>query len=386
VENELNKLSFTDLIELLTEAIVISDKSGLIKGVNSAATQLFGYSKEDMLGMGIDELAPANIRQKHHKMRTDYYARPKLRSMKGAPWLYAVNSDGVEFPASISLGYLRSDDNLFIVSAIRDMTAFEKREEKLKHTVDLLARSNQDLNDFAYIASHDLKEPLRGIHNYSQFLLEDYSDKLDESGQDMLKILAKLAQRLEDLISDLLEYSRIGQIELDVKDVDANKVVNDIRESLEICMKELDIVFTVPKTLPIVCCDQVMVSGIFRNLVTNAMKYNDKDKKIIEIGTIDNEDKSAPCNIKNTVKDHITFYVKDNGIGIREKHHDSIFRIFKRLHGRNKFGGGTGVGLTNVKKIIGRHGGNIWVESSLGSGTIFYFTLPSAKHQIIEKE
>ncbi len=371
MENELSKLSFTDLIELLPEAIIISDKTGLIRGVNSAATQLFGYSKEVMLGLGIDDLTPAAIRHKHHKMRADYYAEPKLRSMGSPPWLYAVNSDGVEFPASISLGYLRNNDNLYIVSAIRDMTAFEQREEKLKHTVDLLARSNQDLNDFAYIASHDLKEPLRGIHNYSQFLIDDYSDKLDEDGQGMLKTLSKLAQRLEDLISDLLEYSRIGQIKLDVKDVDANKVVNDIRESLEIRMNELDIIFTVPEALPVVYCDQVMVSGIFRNLVTNAMKYNDKENKIIEIGTVNHEDKK--------VKGHVTFYVKDNGIGIREKHHKAIFRIFKRLHGRDKFGGGTGVGLTNIKKIIERHGGKIWIESSFGSGTTFYFTLPMAK-------
>lgn len=225
-----------------------------------------------------------------------------------------------------------------------------------------LERSNHELDAFAYIASHDLKEPLRGIHNYSNFLIEDYGEILNEAGKDKLKTLIRLTQRMEDLIDSLLHFSRLGRVDLSMQRTDLNSVVQRSLELLSVRIEESQVEIRIPRPLPIVYCDRVQIEEVFNNLIANAIKYNDKDQKWIEIGYIDNTES-------------ITLYVQDNGIGIKEKHFESIFRIFKRLHGPNKYGGGTGAGLTIAKKIVERHNGIIWVESTYGKGSTFYFTL-----------
>ncbi|HEY9804063.1 MAG TPA: ATP-binding protein [Leptolyngbyaceae cyanobacterium] len=226
-----------------------------------------------------------------------------------------------------------------------------------------LERSNQELDAFAYIASHDLKEPLRGIHNYSNFLIEDYGENLDEQGKEKLFTLIRLTQRMEDLIDSLLHFSRLGRIDLAMQHTDLNEIVHRIFDMLSGRIEETGVAIRIAQPLPVVYCDRIQIGEVFSNLIANAIKYNDKANKWIEIGYLNNA--PLPC----------TFYVRDNGIGIREKHFDAIFRIFKRLHSPSKYGGGTGVGLTIAKKIVERHGGKIWVESTYGEGSTFYFTL-----------
>jgi len=238
-----------------------------------------------------------------------------------------------------------------------------ERTRELEQRNEELNQSNKELDDFAYIASHDLKEPLRGIHNFSSFLIEDYAAKLDDEGRSKLDTLMRLTRRMETLIDSLLQFSRLGRVDLAVDRVNLNEIVAEMLDSLAISLKEDRVEVRVPRPLPTVRADRVRVGEIFYNLIVNAMKYNDKADKWIEIGWRENP--TGPP----------VFYVRDNGIGIPEKHHDAVFRIFKRLHGRDKYGGGTGAGLTIVKKIIERHHGRIWLESSAGDGTAFYFTL-----------
>ncbi|HEY9881571.1 MAG TPA: ATP-binding protein [Leptolyngbyaceae cyanobacterium] len=233
-----------------------------------------------------------------------------------------------------------------------------------------LERSNSELDSFTYIASHDLKEPLRGIHNYSTFLLEDYAGQLDEDGINKLETLVRLSQRMEDLISALLRFSRLGRQELDLQPLDLNELVRTVSEVLHISNTDSNIEIRVPQALPTVRGDRVLIEEVLTNLIGNGLKYNDCDRKWVEIGTADLLD---PTSDETPLQ---VIYVRDNGIGIRERHMDSIFRIFKRLHGPGKYGGGTGAGLTIVKKIVERHGGTIWVESLYGEGSTFYFTLP----------
>jgi PAS domain S-box-containing protein len=241
-------------------------------------------------------------------------------------------------------------------------------EQLRQHNAELL-RSNQELDEFAYIASHDLKEPLRGIHNYATFLMEDYADKLDEPGKSKLETLKFLTQRMEGLIDSLLEYSRVGRVDLAVGDTNLNEVVREILDSLRITLEEQHVTVRVLGPLPTMRCDRVRVAEVYRNLVSNAIKYNDKADKVIEIGVTTDPD--APEGKEGPRR----LFVRDNGIGIPVRHQQVVFRIFKRLHGRDKFGGGTGVGLTIVKKIIERHHGRTWIESEPGVGTTFYFTL-----------
>jgi PAS domain S-box-containing protein len=246
--------------------------------------------------------------------------------------------------------------------------AEEQLQRKTEDLVRLnaeLERSNAELEAFASIVSHDLKEPLRGIRNYAYFLLEDYKDTLDTEGVAKLQTLTRLTQRMEALIESLLRYSSIGRDELTPHETDLNLVVREALELLKARLEDSDVEVRLPRLLPIVRGDRVQLTEVFTNLLSNAMKYNDKAEKWVEIGVQENlQSGAAPV-----------FSVRDNGIGIAPQHWERIFTIFRRLHAHEAFGGGVGAGLTIVKKIVERHGGRIWVESTPGQGSIFYFTL-----------
>jgi signal transduction histidine kinase len=246
----------------------------------------------------------------------------------------------------------------------------QRRAEELQRLNTELERSNRELDAFAYIASHDLKEPLRGIHNLSHFLLEDYAETLDNAGVDKLHMLMRLTRRMESLIESLLYYSHVGRAELAMEQIDMQEVIEETLELLAARLQEGQVEVRVPARLPVVQADRVRVGEIFNNLLANAVKYNDKAEKWVEIG----------CELlagKDGGLRHV-FYVRDNGIGIAAQHHESVFRIFRRLHGREEYGGGTGAGLTIVRKIVERHGGSIWLTSQPGTGSTFYFSLGEA--------
>ncbi len=252
---------------------------------------------------------------------------------------------------------------VFVLGATRRraLALATEMTSELNAQTTALRRSNEELDSFAHIASHDLKEPLRGMHNYANFVVEDYAELLPESGVSMLETIAAMATRMTALIDRLLYFSKVGRTELGIRPVDLDKVLTGVLETLEIRLEEKGTAVHVPRPLPVVTCDMARVVEIFSNLVTNAMKYNDKVNPQIEIGFIDG---AVP-----------QFYVKDNGIGIPESHHEAVFRIFKRLHKQDAFDGGTGAGLTIAKKIVERHNGRMWIESIVSEGTTFYFTL-----------
>jgi len=193
--------------------------------------------------------------------------------------------------------------------------------------------------------------------------MEDYAQVLNEDGVAKLQTLVRLTQRMEDLINSLLHFSRLGRAELMRQTVNLHELVQQAIATLTIARPQTDVEFRLPQTLPSVECDRAQVNELFTNLISNGIKYNDKAQKWVEIGYID-QDLTSPI-----------FYVRDNGIGIRQQHLDKIFQIFRRLHGRDEFGGGTGAGLTIARKIVERHGGRIWVDSTPNQGSTFYFTL-----------
>ncbi|MDY6937466.1 MAG: ATP-binding protein [Cyanobacteriota bacterium] len=251
-----------------------------------------------------------------------------------------------------------------------------KKADELAKINQELERSNQELDSFAYAASHDLKEPLRGIHNYSNLLLRGYCDVLDEVGKSRLKTLTRLTRRMEALIDALLKFSRLGQTELRLQPTDLDELLHQAIEDLSIARRGLQTEIRIGRSLPTVSCDPVLMRDVLGNLIGNALKYNDKSQQWIEIGYIEPESNTlGQTESKIDRSTSRIFYVRDNGIGIRERHLDRIFELFKRLHEQNLYGGGTGAGLTIAKKIIERHGGRIWVESTYGEGSTFYFTL-----------
>jgi light-regulated signal transduction histidine kinase (bacteriophytochrome) len=237
-------------------------------------------------------------------------------------------------------------------------------EELVRVNTDLEER-NRQLDSFAYVASHDLKEPLRGISNYSQFLLEDCGEELSAEGHDYVRTMMRLTDRMEMLLDSLLHYSRVSRMEIQEFEVNLNEAVSDALEMLVRRVETSGMTLEIPRPLPTVRGDPERIGELFSNLISNAIKYNDKEKPKISI----TYDEATP-------EDPIVIHVRDNGIGIAPEHRNLIFQIFKRLHGRDQYGGGIGAGLTIVRKIIERHGGTIWVDSETGIGTTFSFTLP----------
>ena len=240
-----------------------------------------------------------------------------------------------------------------------------------------LERSNRELDSFAYAASHDLKEPLRGITNFSNILLKRHGQALNESGIKRLQTLVKLAERMDGLIDALLKFSRLGQTALLLQPTDLNLLVPTVVEMLQAGREEdlPPLQVQIPLPLPIVSADPVLITEVFSNLLSNALKYTDKPQPLVEIGCLTHEERLEQQAATDITPDSCVLYVKDDGIGIQTRHFQNIFRLFKRLHERDSYGGGTGVGLTIAKKIIERHGGRIWVESVYGEKTTFYFVL-----------
>jgi two-component system, chemotaxis family, sensor kinase Cph1 len=242
-----------------------------------------------------------------------------------------------------------------------------------------LERSNQELASFAYAASHDLKEPLRGIHNFSNLLLRRYGDVLDATGVHRLQTVVRLAQRMDLLVDTLLQFARLGQAELTLEPTDLNAVVQKVVEMLQVSRTDTNAAaaIRIDRPLPTIATDAVLISEVFANLLSNALKYNDQPQPVIEVGYYDATERSGldlPIAVQQK-PDALIFYVRDNGIGIHDRHFQNIFRLFKRLHERDAYGGGAGAGLTITKKIVERHHGWIWVESTPAAGAVFYFVL-----------
>lgn len=288
------------------------------------------------------------------------------------PWLAALLWLGL----LMALWFLRE-----LVSSrrhSRQLSAINYQLEALsnqrKQAIKELERSNRELDDFAYIASHDLKEPLRAVFNHATFLLEDYEERLDEDGRKRLHRLIMLSRRMQKLIGDLLYFSRLGRGDLAKEAVDLDDVIADVEASLAESLQRRNVKLVVAAPLPAVRGHRPHMTALFQNLICNAMKYNDSEEKSIEIGCM-------PAQQSGEVMAYDRFYVRDNGIGIDEPFKDDVFRIFKRLNSDQAYGEGTGAGLSFVKKIVESHGGTIWLTSTLGEGTTFFFTLEGASQE-----
>lgn len=350
------------VLQTVVDGIITIDQSGLIHSFNPAAERIFGYSPDEVIGKNVNILMPEPYHSHHDGYLSHHLNTGEKKVIGVGREVAAKRKDGSVFPIELGVNAMAVEGATMFVGTIRDISERVEAQVKIQSFVDQLQRSNQELDEFAYIASHDLKEPLRGLSNNATFLQEDYEDQLDQGGIKRLNRIKMLCSRLEQLVDDLLYYSRLGRQDLAIQTTDLGAVIDDIRLMMETNLHLANAVIIVPRPLPSIICDKPRITEVFRNLITNAIKYNDKPSKVIEVGVI--TDNTSP-----------TYYVKDNGIGIEARFYSDIFRIFKRLNLEDDKVKGTGVGLTFVQKIIQRHGGKIWLESELGVGTTFYFHL-----------
>ncbi len=241
----------------------------------------------------------------------------------------------------------------------RDITVRKKAEQRQNQLLEQLENANNELKDFAYIVSHDLKAPLRGIKTLTDWIMTDYADKLDEDGKKQLDLLVSRVDRMHNLIDGILQYSRVGRIREKQVQVNLKELVT---EAIEMISSPENIKIRVENELPTITCERTRIMQVFQNLLSNAVKYMDKPQGLIKVGCTEE-------------KDCWKFGVTDNGPGIEEKFFGKIFQMFQTLAPRDEFES-TGVGLTVVKKIVEMYGGKIWVESKVGEGSTFFFTLP----------
>ncbi len=239
-----------------------------------------------------------------------------------------------------------------------------------------LTSSNEELDAFAYVASHDLKEPLRGIHRYAHQLVES-ADTSSVENRQRLDSLMRLTLRMDSLLDSLLHYSRVGRTNLEFEAVNLNDVVADALEMVGVRANSKSVAVGFERPLPTVLCDMVRVREIYSNLISNAVKYNRDPHPRVDLGYLRPDEPGLRPNMPKEAEGETIYFVRDNGIGVEARHFEQIFRMFKRLHGRDEFGGGVGAGLTVVKKVVSRHGGHVWLNSMPDLGSTFYFTLPS---------
>ena len=350
---------FRALLEAAPDAMVITGPDGLIDLVNSRTESLFQWKRDQLIGQPVTRLVPG---------WTAGPASPLHRQLSG------VRADGSSFPVDTSSSSLHTAEGTISIHAIRDVTDRKRAEEEIRQLnsqleqkvterTAALTRSNEELRQFAYVVSHDLKEPLRTVSTFSQLLEERLGSSLDPESKEFVTYILGGVKRMSDLIDDLLAYTSLDAVEARIKPVDLNLVLREASFNLLATIQESGAVVE-SDPLPEVLGDHVQLVQVLQNLIGNSIKYRSADPPRVHV--------SAERRQGETV-----IVVRDNGIGIDPVYADGVFKLFKRLHARQEYSG-NGVGLAICRKIVQRHGGRIWVESKLGQGAAFCFTLAPA--------
>jgi PAS domain S-box-containing protein len=352
---------YRGLLEAAPDAMVVVNQGQKIVLVNLQAEKQFGYHRDELLGQKVKNIIPEGFAERliSDSLRS---AEDALAQQIGTGIeLTGRRKDGSEFPIEIMLSPLASAEGIQVTAAIRDITTRKKAEAHLLQKVEELNRSNEELGQFAYMASHDLQEPLRMVASYTQLLSRRYMGKLDSDADDFIAFAVDGASRMQRLIKDLLAYSRVGTKGTDPRKTSSEGALQQALMNLRGAIEESSAVVT-HAPLPNVQADEMQLIQLFQNLVGNAIKYQGPGVPRVHVSAAKGVEKKW------------MFSIRDNGLGIDSQYFEKIFGVFQRLHKREEFAG-TGIGLAICKKIVERHGGNILVESQPGQGSTFSFAL-----------
>jgi PAS domain S-box-containing protein len=382
VQLEASETMFRGLLESAPDPIVIVNSHGRIVLVNTQTEKVFGYLREDLLGLPIEALIPERFHGRHVGHRVSYSADPHTRPMGIGLDLLARRKDGSEFPVEISLSPMKTDSGLLVTAIIRDISDWKRveieirklnkdLEQRVRQRTAQLEAANRELEAFSYSVSHDLRAPLRHLSGFARLLKERAAESLDEKSQRYVQNIEDAAGLMGKLVDDLLAFSRMGRTEMARNRISFDQTVKEVLEVLQPDIEGRTIFWQI-ESLPEAEGDQAMLHLVWLNLISNALKYTrTRDEARIDIGG-GKDERGEPV-----------YFIRDNGVGFDMQYADKLFGVFQRLHNEEEFEG-TGIGLATVRRIIRRHGGSVWAEGEVDKGATFYFSLPSVHGGVVD--
>ncbi len=363
------------IFESAIDGIITIDERGMVESMNPAAARLFGYQPEEVIGRSINMLMPEPDKSRHDHYMHNYYRTGVGKIIGIGREVSGLRKDGSVFPFHLSISEVELPNRRIFTGFIHDISELKMSEERLRRYAAELERSNRELQDFAYVSSHDLQEPLRKIQAFGDRLKSKEGEKLSDQGKDYLDRMLNAASRMQNLINDLLAFSRITTKAQAFMKVDLNQMVNEVLVDLEVATEQSGARVEVDQ-LPVIEAEPIQMRQLFQNLIANALKFR-KAEEAPQI-RIYARTLQRKAHLKGTPGDeHVEIHVEDNGIGFDEKYLDRIFNVFQRLEGQKYQG--SGIGLAICRKIAVRHGGDITARSQPGKGADFIVTL-AVKH------
>ncbi|MFL9845558.1 sensor histidine kinase [Flavobacterium rhizosphaerae] len=352
-------------IESAPYAIILSDIKGTIELVNRQTERMYGYSRKELINENVGMLIPI---EKYTKAISIYKPFSQLQDnilFDGNENISAIKKNGEIFPVELILTPIKTERGIMVITAVNDITVRKRNEETINKQLEELQYKNQELEQFNYIASHDLQEPLRTVSNYINLLLEDYNQLFNDEVKQHLSAMQAATTRMTRLVRTLLDFGKLGH-NRKLSLTDCQMVINDVTTDLNTLINHNDACIIITTPMPVVYAYSGELHQLFQNLINNAIKFRKKNiPPRIKIGHVK----------KNG---YFQFSISDNGIGIAPEYSEQIFHLFQRVKNGTEYEG-HGIGLANCKKITEMHGGKIWVESKPGKGSTFYFTISNFK-------
>jgi PAS domain S-box-containing protein len=349
------------IFETAVDAIITIDEQGVMERLNPAAQRLFGYSEAEAAGRNVSMLMPQPHRALHDGYLAHYRETGEQRIIGKGREVEGLRKDGSVFPMELSVVEMQLGARRMFTGMVRDISERKLAEEHNRRLMQEISSANEELTNFAYVVSHDLKAPLRGIGSLADWLATDYAEQFNDEGKEHMRLLINRVHRMGSLIDGILQYSRVGRVKEAHTPVDLNRLLADV---VDLLAPPPRFRITVAPGLPTVLIEPTRIQQVFHNLISNAIKYMDKPDGRIDIDCADDGS-------------HWRFSVRDNGPGIEQRHFERIFQLFQTLASRDRVES-TGVGLALAKKIVEMYQGRIWLESQTGQGSTFWFTLPKS--------